>query len=545
MTYALIDCQSNATFITEKLRQELGLEGVKSHLLLSTLHEENEVIESHKVKGVTVMDMKHQNSIPLPQAFMRQTIPFKSSQIPKPEVAMCWEHLKPIASELMPYRNDLEVGLLIGTNCPRAIKPREIIPGSDNDPYGVRTALGWGIIGRVCLSPPSDSHENYDVWTNKIITRELTSTDECARPRYGATFALKSCVKEVFNPAQVNEMFELDFQERCGVENERSLSIEDQKFLNILGEGIHKREDRHYEMPLPLRSEEVELPNNRSLALKRLFLLKECFKRDPGYYKDYVKFMEGVLKDCAERCEGDVASKMGRVNYVPHHGIYHPKKPGKIRVVFDCSARYAGTSLNQNLLQGPDLTNSLVGVLCRFRQEAIAFSCDVESMFHQFFVNEEDRDFLRFFWWENSDLNAAPIEYRMKVHLFGAASSPGCANFGFKQAANDGEKEFGAEAADFIRRNFYVDDGLKSLSTISATTSLIQNSQAMCAKAGIRLHKFVSNTKEVLEAIPPEDRAIGLQDLDLKFDQLPIERTLGIMWCIETDCFRFRIVLQD
>ena len=67
----------------------------------------------------------------------------------------------------------------------------------------------------------------------------------------------------------------------------------------------------------------------------------------------------------------------------------------------------------------------------------------------------------------------------------------------------------------------------------------------MCAKAGIRLHKFVSNTKEVLKAIPPEDRASGLQDLDLKFDQLPIERTLGAMWCIDTDCFRFRIVIQD
>ena len=123
MTYALIDCQSNATFVTEKLRQELGLEGVQSHLLLSTLHKENEVVESRKVKGLVVMDMKHQNSIPLPQVFTRQTIPFKSSQIPKPEVAMCWEHLKPIASELLPYKKDMEVGLLIGTNCPRAMKP--------------------------------------------------------------------------------------------------------------------------------------------------------------------------------------------------------------------------------------------------------------------------------------------------------------------------------------------------------------------------------------------------------------------------------------
>ena len=427
LTYALLDCQSNATFITEKLREELGIEGAKSHLLLSTLHEENEVIESHKVKGLTVTSMNHQSSIPLPQAFTRQMIPFKSSQIPKPEVAMYWEHLKPIASELMPYRKDLEVGLLIGTNCPRAIKPREIIPGSDND---------------------------------------------------------------------------------------------------------------------PLRSA-VELPNNRSLAIKYLFLLKERFKRNPGYYKDYARFMEKVIEDCAEKCEDVAAGSAGRVNYVPHHGVYHPKKPGKIRVVFDCSARYAGTSLNQNLLPGPDLTNSLVGVLCRFCQEAIAFSCDVESMFHQFFVNEEDRDLLRFFWWENGDLDAAPVEYRMQVHLFGAGSSPGCVNFGFKQAAHDGEEEFGTEAADFLQRNFYVDDGLKSLSTVSATTRLIQNSQAMCAKAGIRLHKFVSNTKEVLKTIPPEDRANGLQDLDLKFDQLPIERTLGVMWCIGTDCFRFRIVIQD
>ena len=54
--------------------------------------------------------------------------------------------------------------------------------------------------------------------------------------------------------------------------------------------------------------------------------------------------------------------------YIPHHGIYHPNKPGKIRSVFDCSDKYQGTSLNDNLLQGPDLTNGLIGVLARFRR---------------------------------------------------------------------------------------------------------------------------------------------------------------------------------
>ena len=61
-------------------------------------------------------------------------------------------------------------------------------------------------------------------------------------------------------------------------------------------------------------------------------------------------------------------------------------------------------------------------------------------MFHQFFVNEEDRDLLRFFWWENDDLDTAPVEYRMQVHLFGAGSSPGCANFGFNKLQIMGKK---------------------------------------------------------------------------------------------------------
>ena len=58
----------------------------------------------------------------------------------------------------------------------------------------------------------------------------------------------------------------------------------------------------------------------------------------------------------------------------------HPKKPEKIRVVFDCAAKYQGTSLNDQTLQGPDHTNSLTGVLIRFREEQIALMADIEAM---------------------------------------------------------------------------------------------------------------------------------------------------------------------
>ena len=57
--------------------------------------------------------------------------------------------------------------------------------------------------------------------------------------------------------------------------------------------------------------------------------------------------------------------------YSPHHGVFHPQKQGKIRVVFDAASLHDGVSLNNQLLQGPDLTNNLLGILLRFRQYPI------------------------------------------------------------------------------------------------------------------------------------------------------------------------------
>jgi hypothetical protein len=203
--------------------------------------------------------------------------------------------------------------------------------------------------------------------------------------------------------------------------------------------------------------------------------------------------------------------------------VYHPKKPDKIRVVFDCSAEFKGESLNRHLLQGPDLTNNLVGVLIRFRQERTAIMCDIESMFHQVHVNAEHRNLLRFLWWPDGDVNREPVEYRMTVHLFGATSSPGCANIGLKTTADKYKEEFGNAAASFVRHDFYVDDGLKSVPSPSEAIDLITKTKGLCERGGFRLHKLVSNSKEVLQSFPPEERASGIKDLNLDHEKLPVE----------------------
>ena len=83
------------------------------------------------------------------------------------------------------------------------------------------------------------------------------------------------------------------------------------------------------------------------------------------------------------------------------------------------------------------------------------------------------------------------------------------------------------------------------MATVPEAIELIRASKAICDKAGLRLHKIVSNKKEVLEAIPVEDHAKEIKELNLAVDPLPIERALGVMWCVENDSFRFHIELHD
>ena len=531
LQYAVLDDHSNVSFVSETLCERFNLQGPATELLLTTMQQQNAHVETRKISGLEVLDYHRECVVKMPVAFTRELVSANRSQIPKPEVAREWQHLKPIADKLMPYHPDAEISILIGNNCPKAIRPREIVSGEDDEPYAQRTILGWGVIGRVCKS--RDKEDGEKGVCNRVAASEINSR-----------FAFSTKAKEIINPGKILRVLGTDFVDTST--KSKPYSVEDERFLRILENGVKKRQDGHYEMPLPLKSDNVSFPNNRQLAVKRWNQLKSRFKKNPKFFADYQIFMKDLISQCAERVPEDrLEVQDGKDNYVPHTGVYHPKKPGQIRVVFDCSAQFNGVSLNDYLLQGPDFMNDLLGILCRFRQESVAFMTDIKSMFHQFMVTKEHRDLLRFLWWLDGDPSKEVVEYRMKVHLFGASSSPGCANFGLRRAADDGEQEFGADAAAFICKNFYVDDGLKSVATVPEAIELIRASQAICDKAGLRLHKIVSNKKEVLEAIPVEDHSKEIKELNLAVDPLPIERALGVMWCVENDSFRFRIELRD
>ena len=105
-----------------------------------------------------------------------------------------------------------------------------------------------------------------------------------------------------------------------------------------------------------LQNDNVKLPNNKLLVEKRLNKLRGKLEKDDQHYANYKVFVnEMTNKGYAEVVPAkDLDRNDGKVWYIPHHGVYHPKKPNKLRVVFDCISNYRNHSLNANLLQGPE-----------------------------------------------------------------------------------------------------------------------------------------------------------------------------------------------
>ena len=61
----------------------------------------------------------------------------------------------------------------------------------------------------------------------------------------------------------------------------------------------------------------------------------------------------------------------------------------------------------------------------------------------------------------------------------------------------------------------------------------------------MRMNLEQSNSRKVLQSVPEEYQAKEIKGLDLEQDKLPVERALGVCWCIESDTLQFRIQLKD
>ena len=121
--------------------------------------------------------------------------------------------------------------------------------------------------------------------------------------------------------------------------------------------------------------------------------------------KDYLSFIESILSKghTTPVPQEEIKGQSGRVWYLPHFEVYHPKKATKVHVVFDPSVEFDGELFNKVLLAGPVLMNSLLGMLIHICRERVGVMCDIEQMFYSFYASPEHRDYLRFLWYEDND----------------------------------------------------------------------------------------------------------------------------------------------
>nr|XP_054592946.1 uncharacterized protein LOC129159777 [Nothobranchius furzeri] len=433
------------------------------------------------------------------------------SEIPTPSAVLHQPHLRTIAKYIPELDPKAEILLLLGRDVLQAHKARQRINGPHNAPFAQCLDLGWVVVGEVCLGN---------------VHRPTVSTLKTVILENGRPTVFKPCnsLLQLKETPQTNRPGNAPEQtlgqtvfNQTDNDNKPAHSIQDTLFLKIMDNAMHRDVDNSWVAPLPFKEPRQQLPNNRQQAATRFSSLKRTLNRKPEMREHYAAFMEKILSN----------------------------GHAEIRVVFDSSAQYLGASLNNVLLTGPDLNNTLVGVLLRFRREGVAIMADIQQMFHCFRVREDHRNFLHFLWHRDNDLNKEVVEYRMKVHVFGNLTSPAVSIYGLRKAIRAGSKDYGADTVKFVERHFYVDDGLISVPSPAEAIDLLQRTQASLAESNLRLHKFVSNSQAVMQAFCPEDCAPVTKNLDLSGEETQSQRSLGLIWEITKDTFTYSVATAN
>ncbi|XP_026110661.1 uncharacterized protein LOC113084551 isoform X2 [Carassius auratus] len=286
-------------------------------------------------------------------------------------------------------------------------------------------------------------------------------------------------------------------------------------------------------MPLLQAPKEAVLANLRSTE-RRL-------RRDPQRAAAYCAEI-GKLENAgyAVKVSEDELSKSAESWFIPHHMVSHN---GKNRIVFNCSFKYKENNLNELLLPGPTLSSSLLGVLLRFREHAIAISSDIKGMFHQVRLLPEDKPLLRFLW-RDLKTEEPPSIYTWQVLPFGTTCSPCCATYALQKHVFD-HSQPGEDVRVSIERSFYVDNCLQSLPSVEEARHLVDKLTSLLATGGFELRQWASNTPEVISHLPKEARSESSELWLNESGTDPQELALGLRWLCNSDTLRYKYHMLD
>ena len=508
-TWALLDTGADTHLLTHHLFSELDLCGTPIHSRLQLANGDIKTFDAEETSCM-ITDIDGNVSFHLEEVNVVDRLPNLGGSIPSSDNLLCHEHL---ADVHIPDIDENEVELIIGTGSPELHVFSEVRRGDATKPWAGKSPLGWVLFGRdnTCLEQEPVNH------VSLITTQRL------------------DLVSDAICPCQ------FEHADLFTDSDERLPSQDDERAIDVMKSSCELR-DGHYSMRLPWRDGCPKLPNNYKMALSRLKSLGRRLKREPNnltLYQDKVNEM--VQLGHAKRASQDYKDVPSEKTwYIPHHYIGK-----KFRIVFDCAATCQGTSLNQQLLQGPDNTNSLIGVLLRFRFYSVAIVGDIRNMFHMVKVDPKDQSALRFLWWRDGDPDKSIKSYHLTVHTFDLTSSPSIAGYALRRTAHQNLPNALELALSTIQNQFYVDDLLTSVKTSNQAVQLISELDSVLSSGGFTLAKFASNRPEVLETLPRDRLTPQLQVINFHADNLPTHKTLGLIWHASTDQLRVKVAVAE
>ena len=512
--YVIIDEQSNSSFVDSSIMDIFGISGLATSYSLTTMAGLKLRRDGFFIEGLRVRGVMESRVIELPKLLTSESIPDCRHEVAFPDIVREYPHISHLASCFPDIDNGAQVLLLLGRNCGDLMKTD---CHGDHAPFAHHTPLGWALVGS------ADRGDLSDVGVLKTCHEHLSSS--------------------LCFPSQPRTITSATLFDESANDDAAAYSRSELRFLDTMRESICIGERGRITMPLPFKSNEIHLPFNKGAVFHRTRnTLDRLTKNTLKLSQCVVKMQESLNAGHVEQLSEEEArsGKAGRTWWLPVFPVSHPKK-NKVRLVFDSSARFRDISLNDSLLSGPDDLNRLRGVLMRFRKGKVGYTADIESMFYNFGLLKEHRDFTRFFWFADNDPKKDLVQYRGCVHLFGNRPSPAVAHYGLGFVASHTHPKDPA-IRNFILENFYVDDGLGCDSTVEGAYRVLSGTVEALRTFSIRLHKIASNSEELLKLFPSTELsdAFGLEG-----GPPHIEGVLGMSWDMGGDTLSVSSVLMD
>ncbi|XP_062538652.1 uncharacterized protein LOC134206926 [Armigeres subalbatus] len=224
--------------------------------------------------------------------------------------------------------------------------------------------------------------------------------------------------------------------------------------------------------------------------------------------------------------------------YLPHHPVVkEASTTTKVRVVFNASSETSTrVTLNDALLVGPIIQDDLRSIIMRSRTKQVMLVADVEKMFRQVLVCEEDRPLQSILWRSSPEEEISA--FQLNTVTYGTKPAPFLATRVLKQLSDDEEGRFPL-AAKTVREDTYMDDVITGTNEVDEAVDLRKQLQDLMEAGGFNLRKWASNPMGVLYGVSAADLAIPFTK-EICLDPDPSVKTLGLTWIPGTDTLRFQ-----